>query len=47
MKKMYAKAEMNVVMMEIDDIIATSVSVKAFDELSEDNAAFGDLFGNS
>lgn len=46
MKKLYAKAEMNVVRMESDDIIATSVSVRSFDELKEDKAAFNDLFGN-
>ena len=46
MKKLYAKAEMNVVRMESDDIIATSVSVRAFDELKEDKAAFNDLFGS-
>lgn len=45
MKKNYTKAELILIPMEAEDIVATSgISKVSFDALKEDKAAFNDLF---
>lgn len=45
MKKSYTKAELTLIRMDEEDIVATSgISEVNFDSLTEDKAAFNDLF---
>lgn len=44
MKKSYTKAELTLIRMDEEDIVATSgISEANFDSLTEDKAAFNDL----